>query len=82
MKTVNQLLAVVTFALSASAFAVPSSQEEHFFTQTAEYQHTVASDGSDHTPQGQNLASDVSDHTPGMQVAADGSERALGRRLT
>ncbi|WP_166366459.1 hypothetical protein [Pseudomonas akapageensis] len=95
MENVSQLLAFVTFALSASAFAVPSNQEEHFFTQTTEYQHTIAndgsdrtpqgqtlaSDGSDHTPQGLTLAADGSDHTPGMQVAADGSERALGRRL-
>lgn len=80
MKTLSQLLAVLTFALSASAFAVPSEREV-FFTQTNEYQHTVASDGSDRTPQGQTLASDGSDHTPGMQVAADGSERALDRHL-
>lgn len=81
MKTFSQLVAVLTFALSASAFAVPSNQVEQFFTQTTEYQHTIAADGSDHTPQGQTLASDGSDHTPGMQVAADGSERVLDRHL-
>jgi hypothetical protein len=109
MKTVTQLLAVATFAISVSAFAVPSHQEDHFFTQITEYQHTVATDGSDRTPQGQTLASDGTDHTPqgqalasdgtdhtpqgqtlaadgsdhtqGMQVAADGSDRTLIRRL-
>ncbi|WP_185053979.1 hypothetical protein [Pseudomonas moraviensis] len=50
MKTVSQLIAVATFALSASAFAVPSNQEDRFFTQVSEPQQTVAADGSDRTP--------------------------------
>ncbi|WP_123434465.1 hypothetical protein [Pseudomonas brassicacearum] len=75
MKTVTQLLAVATFALSVSAFAVPSNQEDHFFTQATEYQQTIATDGSDHTPQGQALASDGADHTPqGQALASDGAD--------
>jgi len=50
MKTVSQLIAVATFALSASAFAVPSNQEDRFFTQVNEPQQTLAADGSDRTP--------------------------------
>lgn len=80
MKTVSQLIAVATFALSASAFAVPSNQEDRFFTQTTELQQTIAADGSDRTP-GMQVAADGSDRTPGMQVAADGSDRTLGQRL-
>ncbi|WP_434768626.1 hypothetical protein [Pseudomonas triticicola] len=50
MKTVSQLIAVATFALSASAFAVPSNQEDRFFTRVSEPQQTVAADGSERTP--------------------------------
>ncbi|WKV85822.1 hypothetical protein LJJ44_07820 [Pseudomonas sp. B24_DOA] len=50
MKTVSQLIAIATFALSASAFAVPSNQEDRFFTRVSEPQQTVAADGSDRTP--------------------------------
>lgn len=67
MKTLSQLIALATFAFSASAFAVPSHQEDRFFTQVTEQQQAVAADGSD--------------HTPGMQVAADGSDRTPGQRL-
>ena len=82
MKTVSQLIAVATFALSASAFAVPSNQEDRFFTQTTEQQQTIAADGSDHTPQGQTFAADGSNRTPqGQALAADGSDRTPGRRL-
>ncbi|MGY2257707.1 hypothetical protein [Pseudomonas sp. SDO55104_S430] len=93
MKTISQLIAVATFALSATAFAVPSNQEDRFFTQVSEQQHTIAADGSDRTPgmqvaadgsdrtPGMQVAADGSDRTPGMQVAADGSDRTLGRRL-
>ena len=82
MKTVSQLIAVATFALSASAFAVPSNQEDRFFTQATEHQHNIAADGSDRTPQGQTLAADGSDRTPqGQTLASDGSDRTPGRRL-
>lgn len=81
MKTVSQLIAVATFALSASAFAVPSNQEDRFFTQVSEPQQTVAADGSERTPQGQAIAADGSDRTPlGEALAADGSDRTAGRR--
>jgi len=81
MKTVSQLIAVATFALSASAFAVPSNQEDRFFTQVSEPQQTVAADGSQRTPQGQAIAADGSDRTPlGEALAADGSDRTPGRR--
>ncbi|KQT67657.1 hypothetical protein J2Y39_004237 [Pseudomonas sp. 2957] len=81
MKTVSQLIAVATFALSASAFAVPSNQEDRFFTQVNEPQQTVAADGSERTPQGQAIAADGSDRTSmGQALAADGSDRTLGRR--
>lgn len=96
MKTVSQLIAVATFALSASAFAVPSNQEDRFFTQVSEPQQTLAADGSERTPQGQSLAEngrnrldenglaeDGSDRTPqGQALAADGSDRTpLGQAL-
>ncbi|WP_095194341.1 hypothetical protein [Pseudomonas sp. Irchel 3A7] len=82
MKTVSQLIAVATFALSASAFAVPSNQEDRFFTQTTEQQSIIAADGSDRTPQGQALAADGLDRTPqGQALAADGADRTSGRRL-
>ncbi|WP_460118542.1 hypothetical protein [Pseudomonas sp. H3_G09] len=81
MKTVSQLIAVATFALSASAFAVPSNQEDRFFTQVSEPQQTVAADGSQRTPQGPAIAADGSDRTPlGEALAADGSDRTPGRR--
>jgi hypothetical protein len=94
MKTVSQLIAIATFALSASAFAVPSNQEDRFFTQVSEPQQTVAADGSERTPQGQALAEngrnrleeqglveDGYDKTPqGQAIAADGSDRTPGRR--
>ncbi|MDR6162581.1 hypothetical protein [Pseudomonas fluorescens] len=69
MKTVSQLIAVATFALSASAFAVPSNQEDRFFTQVSEPQQTVAADGSERTPLGEALAADGSDRTPGRRAA-------------
>jgi hypothetical protein len=96
MKTVSQLIAVATFALSASAFAVPSNQEDRFFTQVNEPQQTVAADGSERTPQGQalaengrnrleekGLAEDGYDKTPQAQaIAADGSDRtSMGQAL-
>ena len=95
MKTVSQLIAVATFALSASAFAVPSNQEDRFFTQVTEQQHTIAADGSDRTPQGQTLAEngrdrlkekglvqDGSDRTPqGQTLAADGSDHTPGMQV-
>ena len=96
MKTVSQLIAIATFALSASAFAVPSNQEERFFTQVSEPQQNVAADGSERTPQGQALAEngrnrleeqglveDGYDKTrQGQAIAADGSDRTpLGEAL-
>jgi hypothetical protein len=96
MKTVSQLIAVATFALSASAFAVPSNQEDRLFTQVSEPPQTVAADGSQRTPQGQALAEngrnrleeqglveDGYDKTPqGQAIAADGSDRTpLGEAL-
>lgn len=83
MKTVNQLIAVATFTLSASAFALPSNQQERFFTQVSEPQQTVAADGSQRTPQGQAVAEDGYDKTPqGQAIAADGSDRTpLGEVL-
>lgn len=50
MKTLNTLIAVTTFALSASAFALPSQQQDRFFTQASDYQQPVAADGADRTP--------------------------------
>ena len=90
MKTFSKLIAVATFALSASAFAVPSNQEDRFFTQVTEQQHTIAADGSDRTPQGQTLAEngrnrleekglvqDGYDKTPQGQVVAEGGRDRL-----
>ncbi|SDF22358.1 hypothetical protein SAMN04490204_0006 [Pseudomonas thivervalensis] len=59
MKTFNTLIAVTTFALSASAFALPSQQQDRFFTQAGDYQQPVAADGADRTPGGQTLAAMV-----------------------
>ncbi|MDI9778487.1 hypothetical protein QM325_12015 [Pseudomonas putida] len=79
MKTISQLIAAVTFALSATAFAVPSNQEVRVYSQTAKEQQTVAEDGSDRTP-GFKVAEGGSDRTPGFKVAEGGSDRTLGRR--
>ncbi|WLH14364.1 hypothetical protein PSH58_08625 [Pseudomonas hefeiensis] len=49
MKTFSSLIAVTTFVLSVSAFALPSQQQDRFFTQTLGYQKAVAADGSDRT---------------------------------
>ncbi|MCG6573338.1 hypothetical protein EGM97_01280 [Pseudomonas sp. AF32] len=68
MKTLKTLIAATTFALSASAFALPSQQEDRFFTHAPDYQQTMAADGSERTPGGQALA-------------ADGAERTISRRL-
>ncbi|WP_431081173.1 hypothetical protein [Pseudomonas thivervalensis] len=79
MKTFNTLIAVTTFALSASAFALPSQQQDRFFTQAGDYQQPVAADGADRTPGGQTLAADGADRTPGGQaLAADGADRTPG----
>ncbi|WP_445576880.1 hypothetical protein GKKCFE_17225 [Pseudomonas sp. E141] len=80
MKTFSSLIAVTTFVLSVSAFALPSQQQDRFFTQTLGYQQPVAADGSDRTP-GQTLAADGSDRTPGQTLAADGSDRTPGQAL-
>ncbi|MBC3269087.1 hypothetical protein HU765_04080 [Pseudomonas sp. SWRI81] len=68
MKTVSQLIAVATFALSASAFAVPTNQEDRFFTQVSEPRQALAADGSDRTPLGQALAADGADRTLGQRA--------------
>lgn len=67
MKTFSSLIAVTTFVLSVSAFALPSQQQDRFFTQTLGYQQPVAADGTD--------------RTPGQALAADGSDRTMARRL-
>ena len=82
MKTFNTLIAATTFVLSASAFALPSQQEDRFFTQASDYQQTMAADGAERTPGGQALAADGADRTPGGQaLAADGADRTMGQRL-
>jgi len=82
MKTLNILIAATTFALSASAFALPSQQEDRFFTQALDYQQTMAADGSERTQNGQTLAADGAERTPGGQaLAADGAERTIARQL-
>jgi len=79
MKTFSTLIAATTFALSAGAFALPSQQQDRFFTQVSEYQQPVAADGADRTPAGQTLAADGADRTPGGQtLAADGADRTPG----
>ena len=80
MKTISQLIAAVTFALSATAFAVPSNQQLRVYSQTAEEQQTVAEGGSDHTP-GFEVAEDGADRTPGFKVAEDGSDRTPGFKV-
>lgn len=79
MKPISQLIAAATFALSATAFAVPSNQEVHIHTQAFELQ-TVAEDGSDRTP-GFKVAEDGSDRTPGFKIAEDGSDRTPGFKV-
>lgn len=82
MKTFNFLIAVTSLVLSVSAFALPSQQQDRFFTQAPEPTQSVAADGADRTPGGQTLAADGADRTPGSQVlAADGADRTMGRRL-
>lgn len=96
MKTFNSLIAVTSLVLSASAFALPSQQQDRFFTQAPEPSQAVAADGADRTPGGQTLAADGADRTPGGQtlaadgaertpggqaLAADGADRTMGRRL-
>jgi len=95
MKTASQLIAVAAFALSATAFAVPSNQEDRFFTQFTEQQPTIAADGADRNPQGQTLAENGRDRleekglvedgynkTPqGQAVAEGGADRLQDRRL-
>jgi hypothetical protein len=68
MKNVKISIAIITFVLSATAFALPSQQQDRFFTQVNDHQHSVAADGTDRTPMGQALA-------------ADGADRTMARRL-
>ncbi|KJH86930.1 hypothetical protein UG46_09115 [Pseudomonas fluorescens] len=79
MKMFNSSIAVIAFALSTMAFALPSQQQDRFFTQALDQQESVAADGAERTPGGQALAADGSERTLGGQtLAADGSERTLG----
>lgn len=78
MKPISQVIAAAIFALSATAFAVPSNQEVHIHTQAFELQ-TVAEGGSDRVP-GFKVAEGGSDRIPGFKVAEGGSDRTLGRR--
>ncbi|WP_175363708.1 hypothetical protein [Pseudomonas corrugata] len=63
MKTFSTLIAATAFALSTSAFALPSQQPDHFFTQASDYRQTMAADGAERTPGGQALAADGADRT-------------------
>jgi hypothetical protein len=82
MKSLKYSIAIITFVLSATAFALPSQQQDRFFTQANDHQHSVAADGTDRTPMGQALAADGADRTPGGQaLAADGSDRTMARCL-
>ncbi|MFL6969678.1 MULTISPECIES: hypothetical protein [Pseudomonas] len=82
MKTFNSSLAIIAFALSTTAVALPSQQQDRFFTQALDQQQSVAADGTERTAGGRALAADGSERTPGGQaLAADGSDRVLARRL-
>jgi hypothetical protein len=80
MKSFKFPIAIITFVLSATALALPSQQQDRFFTQVNDHQHSVAADGADRTPMGQALAADGADRTLGGQaLAADGSDRSMAR---
>ena len=80
MKSISQLIATATFALSATAFAVPSNQDLQIHMQAFEQQQTVAEGGSDRTP-GFKVAEGGSDRTPGFKVAEGGSDRTPGFKV-
>lgn len=94
MKTINQLIVAVTFALSATAFAVPINQEFRVYSQSTEGLQTLAEGGSDRIPDfkvaeggsertpGFKVAEDGSGRTPGFKVAEDGSDRTPGFEVT
>lgn len=75
MKTVSQLIAIATLVLSASAFALPSNQEDRFFTQVTEKHQAIAADGSDRTPQGQALAENGRNRLEEKGLVQDGYDK-------
>jgi hypothetical protein len=63
MKTFNSSLAIIAFALSTTAVALPSQQQDRFFTQALDQQQSVAADGTERTAGGRALAADGSERT-------------------
>lgn len=75
----RQLLLSLTLSiLAANAFALPAAEQAtpQVKSSTSVFSQTLASDGSDRTPQGQTLAADGFDRTPlGEAVAEGGRDR-------
>ena len=69
------MLASTAFALPAADQATPQIKSSH-----SVFSQTVASDGSERTPQGQTLADDGFDKTPlGQALAEGGGDRVIER---